>query len=129
MKALSVRQPWAWLLVNGYKDIENRGWKTHYQGPLLIHAGKAWRGKYSPRTPCLFQKELNDIGMGDIRLPEPEALRRGGIVGVIEMVGCVTRSSSPWFKGPYGFVLKGARPLAFHPYQGRQGLFWVDFPE
>jgi hypothetical protein len=30
--ALSVRQPWAWLIVNGYKDVENRSWTTHYRG-------------------------------------------------------------------------------------------------
>ena len=40
MKTLSVRQPWAWLIVYGGKDIENRSWRTPYRGPLLIHAGK-----------------------------------------------------------------------------------------
>ena len=37
---LSVRQPWAWLLVNGYKDIENRNWATEFRGRCFIHAGK-----------------------------------------------------------------------------------------
>lgn len=40
MKALSVRQPYAWLIVNGIKDIENRTWRTGYRGPVLIHASK-----------------------------------------------------------------------------------------
>ena len=38
-RALSIRQPWAWLILNGYKDLENRTWRTDYRGPLLIHAG------------------------------------------------------------------------------------------
>jgi hypothetical protein len=38
MKAITVRQPWAWLVVTGKKDIENRTWRTHYRGKLLIHA-------------------------------------------------------------------------------------------
>ena len=38
LKVLVVRQPWAWLIVNGYKDIENRSWRTRYRGALLIHA-------------------------------------------------------------------------------------------
>jgi len=38
--ALSIRQPWAWLIVNGWKDIENREWSTRFRGRLLIHAGK-----------------------------------------------------------------------------------------
>ncbi|WP_245839042.1 ASCH domain-containing protein [Yersinia kristensenii] len=41
MKALSIRQPWAWLIVNGYKDIENRTWNTKCRGPVLIHASTA----------------------------------------------------------------------------------------
>ncbi len=40
MKALSIRQPWAWLIANGYKDIENRSWRTNFRGEFLIHAGK-----------------------------------------------------------------------------------------
>jgi hypothetical protein len=44
MKALSIRQPWAWLIVNGYKDIENRSWATKFRGPVLIHAAKGMTG-------------------------------------------------------------------------------------
>jgi ASCH domain len=39
MKALSVRQPWAWLIVQGFKGIENRTWQTSFRGTVLIHAG------------------------------------------------------------------------------------------
>ena len=38
LKVIVVRQPWAWLIVNGFKDIENRSWKTRHRGPLLIQA-------------------------------------------------------------------------------------------
>lgn len=41
LKALTIRQPWAWLVVNGYRDIENPKWATHHRGPLLIHAGSS----------------------------------------------------------------------------------------
>jgi hypothetical protein len=40
MKALSIRQPWASLIVAGYKDIENRSWRTSYRGPVLIHSAQ-----------------------------------------------------------------------------------------
>ena len=40
MKALSIMQPWAWLICAGHKDIENRSWSTGFRGPVLIHAGK-----------------------------------------------------------------------------------------
>lgn len=39
MKALTIRQPWADLIVNGYKKYEFRSWKTNYRGKILIHAG------------------------------------------------------------------------------------------
>src|SRR5438105_11911405 len=38
--AVSIRQPWAWLVVMGYKDVENRSWRTNHRGALLIHASK-----------------------------------------------------------------------------------------
>jgi len=38
MKTLSVKQPWAYLLCAGIKDIENRTWKTNYRGRVFIHA-------------------------------------------------------------------------------------------
>lgn len=38
MKVLTVREPWAWLIVMGLKDVENRSWDTKYRGPVLIHA-------------------------------------------------------------------------------------------
>lgn len=44
MKAITVRQPWAWAIVDGHKDVENRTRNIagKYRGPLLIHAGAAW---------------------------------------------------------------------------------------
>ena len=39
MKALTIKQPWASLIINGYKKYEFRSWKTNYRGKILIHAG------------------------------------------------------------------------------------------
>ena len=39
MKALTVKEPWASLIINGYKEYEFRSWKTNYRGRILIHAG------------------------------------------------------------------------------------------
>lgn len=40
MKALSIRQPWAELILRGLKDVENRSWFTRYTGPLLVHVSR-----------------------------------------------------------------------------------------
>lgn len=39
LRAISIRRPWANLIIAGAKDIENRGWRTNYRGPLVIAAG------------------------------------------------------------------------------------------
>ena len=39
MKVLTVKEPWASLIINGYKEYEFRSWKTNYRGRILIHAG------------------------------------------------------------------------------------------
>lgn len=41
MKVLTIKQPWASLIINGYKRYEFRSWYTNYRGELLIHAGKS----------------------------------------------------------------------------------------
>ena len=38
MKTLSIRQPWASLIVEGFKDVENRSWRTPIRGEIAIHA-------------------------------------------------------------------------------------------
>jgi hypothetical protein len=117
--ALSIRQPWAWLIVNGYKDVENRTWPTHVRGPILIHAGKTMtRGDYDA---C----DLFVSAISRIELPPFDSLERGGIVGVARLVDCVEESESPWFVGDYGFVFKEAKVLPFQSVKGALSFFKV----
>jgi len=128
MKALSVRQPWAWLLVNGHKDIENRSWQNSFRGPLLIHAGKAMtQTEYLDVLDFLASKERLQH-LADM-LPAPADLERGGIVGSVEVIGCFNDHPSPWFMGEYGFLVRNQKPLPFRPFAGMLGLFEVpDLP-
>ena len=115
MKAISIRQPWAWLIVNGYKDVENRTWSTKHRGPILIHTGK----KLDP----YFDEIRQDVLAQRVEFPDAKHIERGGIVGQVNLVDCVTESGSEWFNGPYGFVLEDAQPLPFKPCRGRLGIF------
>ena len=116
MIALSIRQPWAWLIVNGHKDIENRSWPTKVRGTVLVHAGK--RIDHEDYDECV------DICI-DIGAELPDKFDLGGIVGSVEIVDCVAKSDSPWFFGAYGFVLRNAKPLPFRPCRGQLGFFEV----
>jgi len=118
--ALSIRQPYAHFTSQGWKDVENRTWKTSFRGPVLIHA--------SGKPETLFDEDLEIIQRyHGVRLDELsfDNAPLGGIVGVAEIVDCVTHSSSPWFCGPFGFVLRNARPLPFVRMNGRLGIWKV----
>lgn len=121
MKTLSIRQPWAWLIVNGHKDIENRSWPTRMRGPVLIHASKGMtRAEYDEARDLAAQ-----LG---IEIPEPDKLERGGIVGKAVITDCVSDSDSTWFFGRHGFVLSNAKPLPFTPLLGKLGFFDSEHP-
>jgi hypothetical protein len=55
-----------------------------------------------------------------------EQLQLGGIIGQVELVDIVTQSRSPWFHGPYGWVLTRPRALPFRPTRGCRNLFDID---
>ena len=120
MRALSIRQPWAWLILHGGKDIENREWPTKYRGRVLVHAGKGMtRAEYDDAA------WFADPRPGSALVPRPESLGRGGIIGSVDIVDCVERSDSRWFVGRYGFVLRDPELLPFVPWKGQLGFFDV----
>lgn len=129
MKALSIRQPWAWAILHAGKRIENRTWATRYRGPILIHAGIYRPGQADVDDfNAVFFNAFPDVEERRRitgRFCEARALERGGIVGRARILDCVTESASPWFFGPYGFVLGDVEPLPFRPCKGSLGLFEV----
>lgn len=135
MKALSIMQPWASMIVLGYKPVENRTWKTSYRGPLLIHAGK----RFDYEAFWWIMANRKDLGVPAWCL-EPHAkeiLRSnskshgfpvGGIIGQVLLSDCVSmdaRGPKRWFFGPYGFLMQMARELPFRPLRGQLGFFEV----
>jgi hypothetical protein len=128
--AISIRQPWAALLVAGLKTIEVRKWPTRRRGPVLIHAAKL----------------VDDHPEGWSQLTTPElkeaAALRGGIIGVGEIAECrryetlaafaadsgLHLNAPDWFLPPrlYGFVFRDMRAVSFYPYTGQTMFFAVD---
>ena len=127
--AISVKQPWAALIVAGLKTIEIRTWPTRRRGRILIHAGKV----------------PDDRPEGWRRIATPElreaAELRGGIVGAADLFGCkgymaaqafaadseLHLNDPAWFVPPrmYGFVLRNIVALDFFPCPGQTLFFRV----
>jgi hypothetical protein len=126
--AISLKQPWAALLVHGRKTIEVRRWPTARRGRVLIHASRV-----SDDRPGAW----NQVP------PELAASTRlvGGIVGAAELVCCHAYhtgegfladqsrhlNDAAWFQGPvmYGFAFENPAVLPFRPYSGWMRFFPV----
>lgn len=117
LPVLSIRQPFAWLVVNGIKDVENRSRRVNYRGPILIHA--------SLSTDALYFDVFDDIEhRTGVRPPDME-YTAGGVIGVAEIVDCVRSHKSPWKqRGSWGWVLANARSLPFRSCKGAVGFFY-----
>lgn len=123
MKALSIRQPWAWLIIHGGKDIENRSWHTKFRGRFLVHAaGGMTRKEYAEANHFAVQ---GGMLLTPWDLPSFEQLERGGIIGSVELVDSVDQSDSPWYMGEKGFVLRDPTALPFIPLKGKLSFFSV----
>ena len=114
LRALSVHQPWAWLIVSGVKDIENRLRRTHHRGPLLIHAGLSLDDYTEENVKWVKRKHGISV---------PLELDFGGIVGVADVIDCVESLRPAWFNGPFGWVLANPRRVKFRRCKGALGLF------
>lgn len=145
LSALSIRQPWASSIVLGDKRHENRAWErpSRFRGRFLIHASKSctqdeidnWCLSNHVRkraTPWLdkLRAELPPVPVGwtpsavrDWRHGILRQLPLGGIIGVATVVDVVTESDSPWFVGPWAFVLDDVREVSFVPCRGSLGFF------
>ena len=88
MKALSIRQPWAWEIVQGYKVVEFRSWKTNIREPILIHASTTVGKKQQEELRLEEERRwLQKIGKN-----LPDDFDRGGIIGMATLVDCVQRT-------------------------------------
>jgi hypothetical protein len=139
VKVLSVRQPWAWALIHGAKDVENRTWPTKHRGLVAIHAGKQFD---------MGKRDWHNMSMGEFGEPwhtmargynQQRAHVLGAIIGLVELYDCVPsyECDSPWKAGddPDYFCWLVRNPIALAepiPLKGVLGLFDVAdslFPE
>jgi hypothetical protein len=126
--ALSIKQPWAALLIHGVKTIEIRRWPTRRRGRVLIHAARIPDGREQGWK--LVTPEIQET-----------AKLCGGIIGAAELVRCITYrdpnafvadqqqhlNDPDWFRPPllYGFHFTGMERLPFRRFAGNVRFFTV----
>lgn len=128
MKALSIKQPWAWAILNAGKRVENRSWHTSFRGEILIHASKLRPAKKVPEDFLDdFETVVFTARQAGVELPHITyaklVVHSGAIVGRARIVDCVSSSDSPWFCGPFGFVLSDIELTPIVPCKGALGLW------
>jgi len=139
MKTITIKQPYAYLICSGLKDIENRTWPTKFRGRVLIHAS----AKPVKLNPLYVQ--WRKLSYGQRMLVESNLLPNSAIIGSVEIVDCVINHSSIWAeksyqhfaeeqKKPiseqiiYNWVL--ANPILFdNPIPAKGKLSFWDFPD
>lgn len=96
MKAITVKQPWASLIVEGIKDIENRTWKCpeKYIGErVLIHTGAKSANFWSSPNAGIIDGFLRRTSKGGTDWSD---YPKGAIIGSVEIVDCVINHPSIW---------------------------------
>lgn len=128
-KALSIRQPWAWAIIYGGKDVENRSEAAakvmaHAIGRrIFIHAAKSFNRRD-------FEENLDLLRDRGLEPPPREAFKFGGVIGSVKLAKIVRSNYySRWFIGPCGLELEDPRPCPFFEIRGQLNLFYVNPPE
>jgi hypothetical protein len=127
--ALSLKQPWATLLVHGLKSIEVRNWPTQRRGPILIHAARV----PDPRPEAWAHLSP--------QLKTEAGKWSGGIIGAATLIDCVTYTTPEefaadrsrhlnepsWFQPPrlYGFQFADMEVTSFRKLPGWMRFFPV----
>jgi hypothetical protein len=132
VKALSLRQPWASIIVDGPKRIENRMSRTWVRGWVLIHAAQTFD---ATALPWLTEQGLKFTAPLDLAplmhakvIAKRPDLPRGGIIGAMHITDCVQSSDSPFWMGPHGYVIDRVVKLPFTPCRGMLGFFPAELP-
>lgn len=137
MRALTIRQPWAWAIVHGGKTVENRTRNIagDYRGPVAIHAGLTIDadGVLDDRVTAAIETYYREHRRGELGGEMPT----GAIIGVANLwavhqarPGCCPDRGTPPFGDRWAMAdhwhlcLSGARALPEPiPYRGRLGLW------
>lgn len=132
MKAISLIQPWATLILDGIKTIETRTWSTKYRGDLLICAGQKYSGDFTDDTQTI----LNRVFKAKNYTPKHQLAHAQGVaLCVVNLIHVrdygltendIYQGCYPFTEGRKAWIIDNVRPVKQVPVKGKLSLFEVD---
>ena len=130
MKVITIKQPWATLIAEGYKEYEFRTWKTKYRGDILIHAGK-----------CIDKKAMDRFKHLNLEYPVGQIIAKATITDCVKVdedlrnilakkdpvvyKGVINKTSNNW--DGYGFKLENIEKISPIEVNGKLSLWDYDY--
>lgn len=130
MKVITIKQPWAILIAEGYKEYEFRTWKTKYRGDILIHAGK-----------CIDKKAMDRFKHLNLEYPVGQIIAKATITDCVKVdedlrnilakkdpvvyKGVINKTSNNW--DGYGFKLENIEKISPIEVNGKLSLWDYDY--
>ncbi|MFD9223769.1 hypothetical protein ACFWDI_28150 [Streptomyces sp. NPDC060064] len=128
VRGLTIKQPWAFAIAEGFKTVENRSRRTNYRGTLLIHAGQVFDKsvsitRYSRESAVRLDQLGGRSNFWDARAylpsrvlkPPHASLALSGVIATARLAGCHEAADgccSPWgFADQWHWELADVRPL------------------
>lgn len=126
-KVLSVRQPYASLLVSGVKDVENRSRRTNFRGTVLIHASAKMHDIMNQLPTKIFLLGASPVEQQVMKMSKDVVKENlfGCIIGSVDIVDCVQNHPSEWAeKGQWHWVCANAKKFE-HPIRDVKGKLGI----
>lgn len=106
-KALSIKNPWAFLIAAGLKNIENRSWPVSYRGRLLIHASQKIDVRHRDMSQLFTREQWAALPLEERNRMTHGIFTASAIIGEADVVGCVNNDPSVWAEpGQWHWQLK-----------------------
>jgi hypothetical protein len=134
MKTITIKQPFAYLICSGIKDVENRTWKTNFRGRVLIHATAKFDKNFAKCEALdmfFTEEQIKQIDNYSSNVLcgskyTDDSLHTSAIIGSVEIVDCVKNHPSIWaIQDMYHWIL--SNPILFvNPVKNIKGKlsFW-----
>lgn len=133
MKALSLRQPWAWAVLHLGKTVENRVRNMGLPKPseFLIHASLHF--SYTYYEEALSWMRVRGLIPPTVQVPNLASMPRGVVIGMATSCQIIRprehdhpEATNPWWmEDQYGYVLTHVRATPLVPLRAYLGFFTV----